>query len=77
MLFRSAVRGRNYSIVGSVDFKAWVPVKFQPRVNDPNSGGTVNQVLDSFQSNGVQLMQVTVASEPGAPLPLFYKLRIQ
>jgi hypothetical protein len=72
-----AVRGRNYSIVGSANFKAWLPVRFQAPILDPATGETANRTIDSIQSTAVQLMQVTVVAEPGTPLPLFYKLRIQ
>ncbi|MBI5800359.1 MAG: hypothetical protein HZA92_06475 [Verrucomicrobia bacterium] len=67
-----AVRGRNYSVVGSADLKTWQAVSFQRA--EP---GADPAMMESFQSGNVQLLQVT-APVTGSQAGLrFFKLRIQ
>lgn len=67
-----AVRGRNYSIVGSADLRTWHTVSFQRA----NSGADPAMVED-FQSELVQLLQVTVPASANQAGLRFFKLRIQ
>ena len=67
-----AVRGRNYSIVGSADLKAWQIVSFQ-RANP----GADPAIMENFQSDLVQLLQVSVPASDSKVGLRFFKLRIQ
>jgi hypothetical protein len=67
-----AVRGRNYSVLGSADFKTWSSVAFRPV-----AAGAGEALIENYLSSSVQLVQVAVpvaASQSGVR---FFKLRIQ
>lgn len=67
-----AVRGRNYSVVGSADLKTWQSVSFQRA--EP---GADPAIMENFQSDLVQLIQVTAPSTGSQAGLRFFKLRIQ
>ena len=67
-----AVRGRNYSIVGSVDLKTWQTVSFRRA-----ELGADPAMMENLQSQLVQLLQVTVPAAGSQAGLRFFKLRIQ
>ncbi len=67
-----AVRGRNYTIVGSANLKAWTPVPFRPLLPDADPEPVAN-----YLSTDVRLLQVAVPAPATGAVPLFYKLQIQ
>lgn len=67
-----AVRGRNYTIVGSSDLKLWTPVSFRPLLPDAAAAAVPN-----YLSTDVRLLQVAVPAPATGKPPLFYKLQIQ
>lgn len=67
-----AVRGRNYTIVGSTNLKAWTPVPFRPLLPDADP-----EPVASYLSTDVRLLQIAVPAPATGAAPLFYKLQIQ
>lgn len=67
-----AVRGRNYTIVGSTNLKTWSPVSFRPLLPDADP-----EPVSNYLSPDVRLLQVTVPAPATGAVPLFYKLQIQ
>lgn len=69
-----AVRGRNYSIVGSADLKSWAPIAFRPLLPDVAADA---DPIGAYLSPDVRLLQVSVPAPATGPAPLFYKLQIR
>ncbi|NBR85663.1 MAG: hypothetical protein EBT61_09155 [Verrucomicrobia bacterium] len=69
-----AVRGRNYSIVGSADLKSWAPIAFRPLLPDVAADA---DPIGAYLSPDVRLLQVSVPAPVTGPAPLFYKLQIR
>ncbi|MBI5800999.1 MAG: hypothetical protein HZA92_09795 [Verrucomicrobia bacterium] len=67
-----AVRGRTYTIVGSTNLKAWMPVPFRPLLPDADA-----EPVSTYLSPDVRLLQVAVPASATGTVPLFYKLQIQ
>ncbi len=67
-----AVRGRNYSIVGSTSLKTWTPVSFRVLLPD-----AAPDAVSNYLSPDVRLLQVAVPAPATGAAPLFYKLQIQ
>lgn len=67
-----AVRGRNYSVVGSADLRTWRAVSFHRA--EPGADPTM---MGNLQSDRVQLIQATVPITGNQAGLLFFKLRIQ
>ncbi|MFA6545360.1 MAG: hypothetical protein WCS99_13160 [Limisphaerales bacterium] len=68
-----AVRGRNYSIVGSADLKSWTPMVFRPLLPDVAPDA---DPVGTYLSPDVRLLQVSVPAPAAGPVALFYKLQI-
>lgn len=66
-----ALRGRSYSVFASGDFEEWAKVSFE--LEEEGNGG----VYQSYRSDDVRRVQVTVSSDQGAPQYRFFKLIVE
>lgn len=66
------VRGRTYSLAGSVNLQTWTPAPFTPLLEEP-----VTDPVTAYLAPEVRLLQVSVPAPADGPAPRFFKLRIQ
>lgn len=69
----TAVRGRNYTIVGSDNLEEWSDVQFQI----VEEGEAVGEVLSGHKADDSRLMRVKVASLDDMEALSFYKLMVE
>ena len=70
----TAVKGRTYTVLGSVDLKQWSAVSFV--VQDPAKPSTA--AVGNYAAVDVRLLRVVVAKDPSvAAPPKFFKLMVQ
>lgn len=72
MLRFVAIRGRSYTLMGSTDFKTWVPVNFRI----PAEGATA-AVRSGYQPSKVTPVTVQAVTAPLPVAPTFFRLRVQ
>lgn len=76
----TAIAGRTYSVLGSLDLETWTPVSFRLAAATGSEAATERAhatPMASYSAPDVRGMEVEVVSPAGQPVPRFFKLMLQ